>query len=96
MNMPTQASWPGSLVCPLCEKVQLQASDQDSMSCDSCPSILGGATPQTLTQIATLPDGLGRHLCECGHPEMRLLPDGTYHCPASGSEVLPTVVVSST
>ncbi|MBA2715209.1 MAG: hypothetical protein H0U55_16875, partial [Rubrobacteraceae bacterium] len=26
---------------------------------------------------------------ECGHPEMRRLPDGTYHCPACGSEVLP-------
>ena len=27
---------------------------------------------------------------ECGHPEMRTLPDGVYHCPACRSEVLPT------
>jgi ribosomal protein L37AE/L43A len=27
--------------------------------------------------------------CECGHPEMRRLPDGVYWCPACGSEVPP-------
>ena len=26
---------------------------------------------------------------ECGHPEMCRLPDGVFHCPACGSEVLP-------
>ena len=44
---------------------------------------------ETLWRISALPDGLGSHACECGHPEMRLLPDRTYHCPACGSEVLP-------
>ena len=29
---------------------------------------------------------------ECGHPEMRELPDGVYHCPACGSEVLPVEI----
>jgi hypothetical protein len=44
---------------------------------------------ETLRSICALPDALGRHACEeCRHPEMRLLPDGTYHCPACGSEVL--------
>jgi uncharacterized Zn finger protein (UPF0148 family) len=43
----------------------------------------------TLQQIVALPDALGEHACECGHPEMRRLPDGTFHCPACGSEVLP-------
>jgi hypothetical protein len=43
----------------------------------------------TLHQIVALPDALGRHACDCGHPEMRLLPDGVYWCPACGSEVLP-------
>jgi uncharacterized Zn finger protein (UPF0148 family) len=43
-----------------------------------------------LLQIVALPDALGKHACEeCGHPEMRRLPDGTFHCPACGSEVLP-------
>jgi hypothetical protein len=44
-----------------------------------------------LRQIVALPDALGKHACEeCGHPEMRLLPDGTFHCPACRSEVLPS------
>jgi hypothetical protein len=48
------------------------------------------ATLEALNQITVLPDALGRHACEeCGHPEMRLLPDGTHHCPACGSEVVP-------
>ena len=29
---------------------------------------------ETLRQIAGLSDTLGRHACECGHPEMRRLP----------------------
>jgi hypothetical protein len=44
---------------------------------------------ETLRYIAALPDALGKHACECGHPEMRRLPDRTFHCPACGSEVLP-------
>jgi hypothetical protein len=43
---------------------------------------------ETLQRISTMPDALGSHACECGHPEMRHLPNGTYHCPACGSEVL--------
>jgi hypothetical protein len=42
----------------------------------------------SLKQIIVLPDAVGKHACECGHPEMRLLPDRLYHCPACGSEVL--------
>jgi hypothetical protein len=45
----------------------------------------------TLRGISTLPDALGKHACEeCGHPEMRRLPDGVFHCPACRSEVLPS------
>jgi len=44
---------------------------------------------ETLQQISGLPEGLGGHACECGHPEMRRLPDGVFYCPACGSEVLP-------
>jgi DNA-directed RNA polymerase subunit RPC12/RpoP len=32
---------------------------------------------------------LGSHACECGHPEMRHLPDGVFQCPSCGSEVFP-------
>jgi len=48
----------------------------------------------TMVQIIALPDALGKHACECGHPEMRLLPDGTFHCPSCGSEVLPIEAIS--
>jgi uncharacterized Zn finger protein (UPF0148 family) len=44
---------------------------------------------EALREIATLQDTMGSHACECGHPEMRLLPDGVFHCPACGCEVLP-------
>ena len=43
----------------------------------------------TLEQIIALPDALGKHTCECGRPEMRRLPDGTFHCPSCGAEVSP-------
>ena len=44
---------------------------------------------EALRRIAGLQEVLGRHACECGHPEMRRLPDGVFHCPSCGSEVLP-------
>ena len=44
---------------------------------------------EVLRQITDLPDTLGSHACECGHPEMQLLPDGSFRCPACRSEVLP-------
>jgi hypothetical protein len=60
------------------------------MRCQSCGGRLSGAMLETLRGISALPDALGKHACEeCGHPEMRRLPDGTHHCPACGSEVLP-------
>ena len=79
----------GSLVCPLCEVHELGAHAQGSARCESCKAIVSGATLEALRQISDLPDAVGRHACECGHPEMRLLPDGTYHCPACRSEVVP-------
>jgi uncharacterized Zn finger protein (UPF0148 family) len=79
----------GSLVCPLCEVDKLDASGHSSARCDSCGGLVSEATLEALNQITALPDALGRHACECGHPEMRLLPDGTHHCPACGSEVVP-------
>jgi ribosomal protein L37AE/L43A len=82
------ASRPDSLICPLCEVSKLYPSAQDSMRCQSCGAHLHGSMLSTLRSISTLPDTLGSHACECGHPEMRLLPDGTYHCPACGWEVL--------
>jgi uncharacterized Zn finger protein (UPF0148 family) len=82
-------SRPDSLVCPFCETGQLRSSSHDSMRCRSCEGLLSEELLETLRQISTLPDALGSHACEeCAHPQMRLLPDGTYHCPSCGSEVL--------
>jgi ribosomal protein L37AE/L43A len=76
-----------SIVCPACELGEL---DPVLSRCDSCGRVLAGAVLETLRQIVALPDALGAHACECGHPEMRRLPDGVSHCPACGSEVVPS------
>ena len=90
MKESSLASRSRSLVCPLCEVGELKPSDQDSGRCDCCEGSVSGAMMETLRQVTALPDSLGRHACEeCGHPEMRRLPDGVFHCPACRSEVLP-------
>jgi uncharacterized Zn finger protein (UPF0148 family) len=83
------ASRSRSLICPLCEAGKLRPSGQDSARCASCAGPVSGALLETLRGICALPDALGKHACEeCGHPEMRRLPDGVFHCPSCGSEVL--------
>jgi len=77
------------LTCPFCEAHELRVFGHNSARCDSCGGLLSGALLETLKGITGLPDVVGGHACECGHPEMRLLPDGVYRCPACGSEVLP-------
>ncbi len=89
MNGLSLASRPGSLVCPICEVGYLYLSRHDSAYCRSCGGFLDGKMLEALRRITALPNALGGHACECGHPEMRLLPDGTYHFPACGSEVVP-------
>ena len=89
MKVLSLASRPGSLVCPFCGTGALRSSANDLMRCQSCEGLFSGALLETLRQISALPDALGSHACEeCAHPQMRLLPDGTYHCPSCGSEVL--------
>jgi ribosomal protein L37AE/L43A len=79
------------LSCPFCEVYELEPSGHDSARCSSCRGFLGRELLKTLRQITELPDVIGRHACEdCSHPEMRRLPDGVFHCPACGSEVIPT------
>ena len=51
--------------------------------------VLGGDLLRTLIRIRALPDAMGRQACECGHPEMRRLPDGVFLCPACRAEVTP-------
>jgi ribosomal protein L37AE/L43A len=90
MKAPSRTtSRPHYIVCPRCGSGELQPQRPHLASCASCGLTVEGAVFRTLEQIATLPAALGRHVCECGHPEMRRLPDGVFHCPACGSEVLP-------
>jgi len=80
---------PHPLICPFCEVYELRPFGHNAVRCESCGGILSGVLLETLRQITGLPDAVGHHACECGHPEMRRLPDDVYRCPACGSEVLP-------
>ncbi|MBA2442072.1 MAG: hypothetical protein H0V53_06655 [Rubrobacter sp.] len=76
------------LVCPVCGAGELTARGA-RVECASCEQTVDGELLEVLRQIVALPDAVGSHACECGHPEMRRLPDGVFWCPACGSEVLP-------
>ena len=77
-----------SIRCPFCEVYELERSGYDSVRCTSCGGSLDTELFGMLLQIRALPDALGAHACECGLPEMRKLPDGVFHCPACGAEIL--------
>ena len=78
------------LVCPSCEVYPMQAVGNALARCPGCGFELGGQMLTTLVEILALPEALGRHACEeCGHPQMRRLPDGVFHCPACHAEVTP-------
>jgi ribosomal protein L37AE/L43A len=90
MKIPSrETSKPNSIVCPACGRGELGTRGLDLAECDSCGHAFEGAVLRTLEQIVALPDALGEHAGEGGHPEMRRLPDGVFHCPACGSEVVP-------
>ncbi len=77
------------LTCPTCEAGDLLFGGLAKPCCDTCGYSPGLGVLATLRQIYSLPDALGAHACECGHPEMRRLPDGVFRCPACTAEVLP-------
>lgn len=79
---------PDRLVCPGCGSRELRPLGPYLANCEIC-GIIGRAILKTLEQLAALPEVAGEHPCECGHPEMRLLPDEVFHCPACRSEVVP-------
>jgi ribosomal protein L37AE/L43A len=85
------ASGSHSIICPSCEAGELRSGGHNGVQRPVCGYAPSRGLLEALRQIITLPDALGRHACEeCGHPEMRRLPEGVSHCPACGSEVLPT------
>ncbi|HKH57856.1 MAG TPA: hypothetical protein VKA20_04910 [Rubrobacter sp.] len=83
------------IICPFCESGEPAILGPGFAHCPSCGLPLVGSVLETLREIVGLPDVLGAHPCECGHPEMRMLPDGVFHCPACGSEVLPIEVLGA-
>ena len=91
VGSPT-ASRADEIVCPGCGCGQLQPPRgflSRLAECDCCRRAFDITIVGTLKQIVALPRALGKHPCECGHPEMRRLPDGVFHCPACRAEVLP-------
>ena len=89
MNNTHVAPGPHHFTCPVCEAGVLRPLGGDSAKCGECGCLIGGSILATLKGIDQLPEAFGNHACECGHPEMRQLPDGVFRCPACGSEVLP-------
>ena len=85
------ASRANEIVCPECGWGRLQPRGFLSRlaECDRCGRAFDKTIVESLEQIVALPRALGKHPCECGHPEMRRLPDGIFHCPACRAEVLP-------
>jgi ribosomal protein L37AE/L43A len=87
----TLASGSHSIICPSCEADELRSGCHNGVRCSMCGYAPSRSFLETLRQIIALPDALGSHACEeCGHPEMRRLPDRVLRCPACGSEGLPT------
>jgi ribosomal protein L37AE/L43A len=90
MKTPSRiTSRPRHIVCPFCESGELVSVGPGFARCGSCSLPLLGSALETLRDIIDLPNALGTHPCECGHPEMRELPGGVFHCPACRSEVMP-------
>ncbi len=89
MEREAGISKPSPMLCPLCEVDEMKMVGPSMARCGSCEYSMGGELIETLRGMAALPEAAGNHACECGYPEMRLLPDGVYHCPACGDEVVP-------
>ena len=73
--------------CPLCEHGEMVQVHPFLARCKECEDTMSYGFFDTLCQIGNLPEAAGGHPCECGHPEMRRLPDGVYRCPSCDSEV---------
>jgi hypothetical protein len=93
VRSPTPRSSSHLIVGPICEAGELRALGRGPARCESCGCLLRGMTLTTLQEMVGLPDALGSHACECGQPGRHRLPDGVFHCPACGSEVLPVETV---
>jgi ribosomal protein L37AE/L43A len=83
------SSTTNSVICPYCGIDELERNADGAARCYRCDRPISKQVLKTIEQIVSLPDAVGSHACECGHPEMRRLADGVLWCPGCGSEVLP-------
>ncbi len=70
--------------------MKLRRGEGGASCCERCDLSRDENVVEALGQVASLPDAAGSHPRGCGHPEMRLLPDGIFHCPSCGTEATPT------
>jgi hypothetical protein len=85
MESSSMVSRPGFLICPHCEVGALWLSSHVSARCRSCGNFVSGTMLEALRQLAAIPDESGSHPRECGHPQMRLFPNGAVYCLACWS-----------
>jgi hypothetical protein len=75
---------------PLCEVHELDPYGRDSILCPH-RGHFGGVFLESLRQGSALPDAIGAHACECGHPEeiRRLPPRGCSTARRAGRRFYP-------
>ena len=73
--------------CPLCGRGEMLMVNAFLVRCTECEETISYSLFKTLHEIRNLREARGKHPCECGHPEMRRLPDGTYRCPSCNPEI---------
>lgn len=78
-----------SMICPRCGLDGLERGAAGVANCARCDRPLSAKMLETLEQIVSLPDAIGSHARECGHPGMRPLPDGVLRYPGCTSGILP-------
>ena len=88
-KQPDTSSNANCIICPYCGINELERSADGEARCTRCDRPISKQMLETLEQITSLPDAIGSHACECGHPEMRHLADDVMSCPGCGSEVVP-------
>jgi hypothetical protein len=73
MKHSSMTSRSGSLVCPFCEVGELESTGRNAR-CNSCGRVASRLILETLRQLITLPESLGTHACESGHPRCVVCP----------------------
>ena len=62
------ASRPLSIFCPVGESSELSSNGASMTGCDECGYALIKDVLEMVRQIAALPEVVGEHACDSGHP----------------------------